>query len=99
MKPGRKFFSRPIFTSRIRSDPVMIRFLSGNRITLLRNGTEYFPALEQAIDEARSQIFLETYIYEPDQIGPGHDPLSFRQPHHPAAQRHGILPRAGTGDR
>jgi cardiolipin synthase len=47
----------------------MIRFLSGNRITLLRNGTEYFPALELAIDEARSQIFIETYIYEPDQIG------------------------------
>lgn len=47
----------------------MTRFLPGNRITLLRNGTEYFPALERTIDEAQREIFLETYIYEPDAVG------------------------------
>jgi cardiolipin synthase len=47
----------------------MIRFLSGNHVTLLRNGTEYFSALEQAINAAQHEIFLETYIYEPDVIG------------------------------
>jgi cardiolipin synthase len=43
--------------------------ISGNHITLLRNGTEYFPALEQAIDAAQHEIHLQTYIFEPDTIG------------------------------
>lgn len=41
----------------------------GNHITLLRNGAEYFPALEQAIAAARREIHLQTYIYEADQVG------------------------------
>jgi len=44
-------------------------FLAGNSITLLRNGTEYFPALEQALDEAQREVFLESYIFEHDQTG------------------------------
>ena len=44
-------------------------FVSGNQIQLLRNGAEYFPALEMAIEEARHEIYLQTYIYEPDKIG------------------------------
>jgi len=47
----------------------MTRLLPGNRVTLLRNGTEFFPALEKAIDEARYEVLLETYIFEPDTIG------------------------------
>lgn len=47
----------------------MTRFLDGNRLTLLRCGAEYFPALEQAIDSARQEIFLQTYIYQTDEIG------------------------------
>ncbi len=43
--------------------------ISGNHITLLRNGTEYFPALEQAIDAAQREILLQTYIFEADVIG------------------------------
>ena len=35
------------------------RFTPGNRLTLLRNGTEYFPALEQAIAAAHSDIYVE----------------------------------------
>src|SRR5262252_1524077 len=44
-------------------------FLPGNRITLLRAGAEYFPALEAAIGAARSEVFLETYIYAGDETG------------------------------
>ena len=45
------------------------RFLNGNRLGLLRSGVEYFPALEAAIGAARSEIFLETYIYSGDGTG------------------------------
>jgi cardiolipin synthase len=38
----------------------------GNRIDLLRSGAEYFPALLVAIEGARSEIFLEAYIYDDD---------------------------------
>jgi cardiolipin synthase len=41
----------------------------GNRITLLRNGTELFPALEAAIDAAQSDVRLESYIYVDDPAG------------------------------
>jgi cardiolipin synthase len=48
---------------------VAVEFLAGNRLTLLRSGVEYFPALEAAIREARREIFLETYIYAGDATG------------------------------
>ncbi|HZR70473.1 MAG TPA: cardiolipin synthase ClsB [Burkholderiales bacterium] len=41
----------------------------GNRITLLRSGVEYFPALEAAIRAARREIYLESYLYEADETG------------------------------
>ena len=41
--------------------------VSGNRLTLLRSGTEYFPALEAAIGAAQKEIFLEAYIYAEDE--------------------------------
>ena len=44
-------------------------FIDGSQITLLRNGAEYFPALETAIENAEDEIYLQTYIYEPDKIG------------------------------
>lgn len=47
----------------------MTHLLPGNRVTLLRNGTEFFPALERAIDLAQYEILLETYIFEPDAVG------------------------------
>ena len=46
-------------------------FIGGNQIQLLRNGAEYFPALEAAIELAAHEIYLQTYIYEPDKIGIG----------------------------
>ena len=47
----------------------MTEFVDGNRITLLRSGVEYFPALEAEFDAARREIHLETYIFEDDASG------------------------------
>lgn len=44
-------------------------FLPGNRLQLLENGAEFFPALLRAIDAAREEVRLETYIFECDEIG------------------------------
>ena len=43
--------------------------VGGNCITLLRNGAEYFPALEDAINRAQKEVHLETYIFEHDFTG------------------------------
>lgn len=43
--------------------------IGGNELVLLRNGEEYFPALVQSIDAARSEVFLESYIFENDATG------------------------------
>ena len=48
---------------------MMLPFLGGNTLTLLRSGMEYFPALEAAIDGARIEFYLETYIFEDDDTG------------------------------
>ncbi|OYY94210.1 MAG: cardiolipin synthase B [Hydrogenophilales bacterium 28-61-23] len=42
---------------------------SGNRLTLLENGAEYFPALIAALDAARREIHLESYIFVADRVG------------------------------
>ena len=47
----------------------MSGFVAGNRIDLLHNGSEYFPALEAACDGARREIYLETYIFADDATG------------------------------
>lgn len=47
----------------------MIEYTGGNRLTLLTNGEQYFPALAAAIDAAREEIFLEAYIYADDETG------------------------------
>lgn len=46
-----------------------MQYLDGNRLKLLRNGEQYFPALVEAIDAARIEVFLETYIYADDVTG------------------------------
>jgi len=45
------------------------RYVKGNQVTLLRNGTDYFPALLAEIQAARHEIHIQTYIYEADNIG------------------------------
>jgi len=47
----------------------MNRFVGGNRVTLLCSGSEYFPALLAAIDAARREIWIATYLYADDEIG------------------------------
>lgn len=46
-----------------------MKFLTGNRITLLETGDQYFPALEAAIDGARSEVHLEAYIFDDGATG------------------------------
>jgi cardiolipin synthase len=45
------------------------RSLSGNRIKLLESGVAYFPALLEAIEAARHEVLLETYLFEQDVTG------------------------------
>lgn len=47
----------------------MKKFVAGNRLTLLKNGTAYFPALEAAIDRAQHHVHVETYIFRDDGAG------------------------------
>ena len=46
-----------------------VEFTAGNEVRLLHCGAEYFPALIAAIDAARREIFLETYIFALDHTG------------------------------
>jgi cardiolipin synthase len=46
-----------------------IVYSSGNQISLLHCGAEYFPALVAAFDQATAEIYLETYIFEIDPTG------------------------------
>jgi len=47
----------------------LAQFISNNKINLLQNGEEYFPAMEAALDRAIHEIYLESYIFENDNIG------------------------------
>jgi cardiolipin synthase len=46
-----------------------LRWHDGNRIELLQNGGQFFPALCAAFDAAQSSIHLETYIFNLDRTG------------------------------
>ncbi|MDD2915442.1 MAG: cardiolipin synthase ClsB [Gallionella sp.] len=43
--------------------------IAGNRLTLLQNGTAFFPQLCADVDAAQHSIYLETYIFAADQTG------------------------------
>ncbi|MDN6860429.1 cardiolipin synthase ClsB [Pseudomonas sp. CAN2814] len=43
----------------------------GNRVELLINGEEFFPAVFQAIAGARREVLLETFIIRDDKVGRG----------------------------
>ncbi len=45
------------------------RVFRGNRVELLVDGDEFYPALSAAISEARSSVHLQTFIYGRDRIG------------------------------
>jgi len=42
---------------------------TGNKVTLLNNGEEKFPALFKALENARSHIHIEYYILTADDVG------------------------------
>jgi cardiolipin synthase len=46
-----------------------VKFTAHNKVTLLHNGAEYFPALIAALDAAKFEVHLETYIFAADQTG------------------------------
>jgi cardiolipin synthase A/B len=50
----------------VRTSP---RYSVGNRVTLLQNGEDFFPALEDAIANAQELVWLETYIFADDPTG------------------------------
>ncbi|WP_318378284.1 cardiolipin synthase ClsB [Enterobacter sp.] len=41
----------------------------GNRIQLLENGDEYYPAVFEAIENAQRKVILETFIWFEDEVG------------------------------
>lgn len=47
----------------------MSTYTSGNSVLLLRNGTEYFPAVVTAIEAATRSIYIESYIFADDASG------------------------------
>lgn len=47
----------------------MSTWLGGHHVQLLRTGEQFFPALLQAIREARIEVLLESYIFEDDATG------------------------------
>lgn len=49
--------------------PPRIVWRDGNRITLLRGGSEFFPALCRAIDRAQRSVHIETYLFRLDRTG------------------------------
>lgn len=69
-------------------------FSSGNRVELLVNGDEFFPAMLKAIREAEKTITLETYIWSSGEISEQFiEALSER-----AGRRQGARPRRRHGD-
>lgn len=47
----------------------MSDWTSGNRLRLLENGEEFFPRVFEAIDSAREEVLLETFIWFEDEVG------------------------------
>ena len=46
-----------------------VNFVADNDVRLLCCGTDYFPALIDAIDAAKYDVYFETYIFAKDEIG------------------------------
>lgn len=46
-----------------------LEWISGNRVDLLENGDTYFPAVFDAIDAAKREVLIETFILFEDRVG------------------------------
>jgi cardiolipin synthase A/B len=51
------------------ADPPDDGVLGGHRVALLQGGDELFPAMRRAMAEARTQVWLATYIFHDDEAG------------------------------
>src|SRR5215203_1638216 len=67
--PARPTLRRSLTRALLRSARKRPLVFTGNRIDLLKNGEQYFPCLLNAIDAATESIYLETYIFELDNVG------------------------------
>jgi cardiolipin synthase len=67
----------PIFSAQLMGKPrvplrfrkVQGRFVPGNAVRLLHDGREAFPAMLEAIGQARRQVLLEMYWFDSDAVG------------------------------
>lgn len=46
-----------------------VDFIADNEVKLLHCGTDYFPALVEAIEAAQVEVYFETYIFAEDETG------------------------------
>lgn len=78
LSSGEDRISQPIPARYGVEDPQFVRtmgtllgppLVGGNRVTILTNGDEIFPAMLKAIAEAEKSVNFETYIYWSGQIG------------------------------
>jgi cardiolipin synthase len=51
------------------ADPLLAPFEGGHRVALMRGGDELFPAMLRAIEAARTEVWLATYIFNDDPSG------------------------------
>lgn len=51
------------------AEPLLAPFEGGHRVALMRGGDELFPAMVRAIDQARVEVWLATYIFNDDPSG------------------------------
>ncbi|GAB5098182.1 MULTISPECIES: phospholipase D-like domain-containing protein [unclassified Caballeronia] len=68
IRPRRKFkrLREALFSGR---RPSRLCFTSGNHVRIFKCGVQFFPALIERIDNARTSVSLETYIFANDDIG------------------------------
>lgn len=45
------------------------RYKSGNKVSLVKSGEEYFSVLKKIIIEAKNEIHFQTYIFDDDSVG------------------------------
>jgi len=48
---------------------VVTHWTRGNRVELLENGETFFPRVFEAIESARTEVLVETFILEDDEVG------------------------------
>lgn len=68
VRPRRSFkrLRQALFSGR---RPPRLCFTVGNQVRIFQSGVEFFPALIERIDNAKTSVSLETYIFANDDIG------------------------------